>query len=228
MSLISFIIPRNRANDGKELKVIVNEDFARKVLRVVDAGLIDGVGEPDPGKMCVEAAVSFASGEKHTDGPICVARWLRSWKIRLNDTIGWSNDKIRAKGLRRVAIAQLGTFKNLDTDASRTKFFKLLEAECLKIMKEPFQKATNIKGLAHILRCVDMEIEGFSIHSNDSIKDYLKVTHPAWDEDDCLSAIAEMAVQVLIKMKAPGTKFLYLTEKKKAKKTVKAKHKTKR
>ena len=30
-------------------------DIAKKVLATVDAGLVNGVGEPKPGSMCVEA-----------------------------------------------------------------------------------------------------------------------------------------------------------------------------
>ncbi len=82
--------------------------IARKVLTVVDAGLISGLGTPEPGKMCVEAAVCYAMGLPHGDNPDCVSRALRSLKIRLNDSL-WSSDQARAKGLRRLAIAQLGS-----------------------------------------------------------------------------------------------------------------------
>jgi hypothetical protein len=40
----------------------VTEELSRKVLEVVDAGLVSGMGEPTPGKMCVEAAVCYAMG----------------------------------------------------------------------------------------------------------------------------------------------------------------------
>ena len=43
--------------------------IAKKVLETVDAGLVEGRGTPIPGKMCVEAAVAFAMGQKHTDIP---------------------------------------------------------------------------------------------------------------------------------------------------------------
>jgi hypothetical protein len=81
---------------------------ARKVLEVVDAGLVHGMGEPEPGKMCVEAAVCYALGLPHGDDPPCVGKAVREFKIRLNDA-QWSSDKARAKGMRRVAIAQLGS-----------------------------------------------------------------------------------------------------------------------
>ena len=88
-------------------------ETAQKVLDVVDAGLVSGVGKPVPGQMCVEAAVCYAMGLPHGDDPTCVSRALRSLKIKLNDS-NWSSDTARAKGLRRLAVAQLGSRDVLD------------------------------------------------------------------------------------------------------------------
>jgi len=86
----------------------LNEGVARKVLGLVDRGLVQGLGEQVPGEMCVEAAVCFALGLPHGDEPPCVGSAVRAYKIRLNDSI-WSSEQARAKGMRRVAIAQLGS-----------------------------------------------------------------------------------------------------------------------
>ena len=93
----------------------ITEERAQRVLEVVDAGLCNGMGEPELGKMCVEAAVCFAFGEDHNDEPKCVDRQLRSLKIDINDHHVWSSDKSRAKGLRRLAVAQLGTKTKFDS-----------------------------------------------------------------------------------------------------------------
>jgi hypothetical protein len=63
--------------------------------------------------MCVEAAVCFALGLPHGDDPGCVSAPLRRLKIRLNDS-RWSSDRARAAGLRRLAVAQLGSKDVLD------------------------------------------------------------------------------------------------------------------
>jgi hypothetical protein len=84
-----------------------------KVLDVVDAGLVSGVGVAVPGQMCVEAAVCFALGLPHDDDPQCVSRAVRSLKIKLNDAT-WSSDQARACGLRRLAVAQLGSRDKID------------------------------------------------------------------------------------------------------------------
>ena len=93
------------------MTIEITETVARKVLEVVDAGLVKGLGTAKPGSMCVEAAVCYAMGLPHGDNPSCVARSLRSLKIRLNDS-AWSSNEARAKGLRRLAVAQLGSARH--------------------------------------------------------------------------------------------------------------------
>lgn len=88
--------------------MIIDEELAAKVLETVDAGLIQGMGTPVPGHMCVEAAVCYAMGLPHGDEPTCVGSAVRDYKIRINDAM-WSSKEARAAGLRRVAIAQLGS-----------------------------------------------------------------------------------------------------------------------
>ncbi len=92
------------------MTIELSEEIARKVLKIVDAGLVRGVGIPEPGKMCVEAAVCFALGEPHGDRPSCVGPVVRLYKTHLNDSC-WSSNAARAKGLRALSIAQLGSDK---------------------------------------------------------------------------------------------------------------------
>ena len=91
----------------------ITPELAAKVLAIVDAGLTNGIGDPEPGRMCVEAAVCYALGQPHGDNPSCVAPTLRSLNIRLSDS-SWSSNKARANGLRRLALAQLGSVGHLD------------------------------------------------------------------------------------------------------------------
>src|SRR4029077_12951508 len=93
---------------GESSDMKITKQLAMKVLEVVDAGLVSGVGVPEPGKMCVEAAVCFALGEPHGDSPSCVGSAVRKFKIPLNDSC-WSSDAARTTGLRKLAIAQLGS-----------------------------------------------------------------------------------------------------------------------
>jgi len=80
----------------------------QKLVEIVNAGLVSGLGEPRPGNLCVEAAVCLALGEAHSDRPSCVAEPDRVFAIRINDA-AWSSREARAKALMPLALAQLGT-----------------------------------------------------------------------------------------------------------------------
>lgn len=87
---------------------VLTPEIVTKVLTVVDAGLSSGLGIREPGQMCVEAAVCYALNQKHGDNPTCVHPIIREVKITLNDS-SWSSKKVRAEGMRRLAVLQLGT-----------------------------------------------------------------------------------------------------------------------
>ncbi len=107
----------------------INLDIAKKVLETVDAGLVQGMGKPIPGKMCVEAAVCYAMGLPHSDEPTCVSPAIRQLKIKLNDS-NWSSNEARAKGMRRLALAQLGSAGVVDD----RDFAKRVATLAIKVM----------------------------------------------------------------------------------------------
>ena len=133
----------------------VNKALAQKVLSVVDKGLVKGLGDPEPGKMCVEAAVNYALGLPHGDQPKCVGSNVREFKIALNDSY-WPTDKDRTKGMRRLAVAQLGS-DTLDQDEFLTKVGYRCMTTVLPVMvknsinedkdNEFFKKHVNVKKL---------------------------------------------------------------------------------
>lgn len=81
---------------------------AHKIIDILSHGLSSGLGTPKPGEMCVEAAVCYAMDLPHSDKPNCVAESIRKFKIGLNDC-NWSSNQARANGLRKLAVAQLGS-----------------------------------------------------------------------------------------------------------------------
>lgn len=121
----------------------LNRKTVERVLRTVDKGLISGKGEyANPGAMCVEQAVAYATNEVDpgsfdpTDNPACVSYNLSMLKISLNDGLRFDSVKERARVLRRVAIAQLGSRNdgkyNLNWDRFRdllTERLRLLQYE---------------------------------------------------------------------------------------------------
>lgn len=106
------VLPPPRPLTEKEILTIAT---ARRLLKVVDYGLQSGVGVGRPGRMCVEAAVCYAIGlNPIDDDPKCVADVVRAAKIALNDR-DWPSAQARAKGLRQLAVAQLGSKGKVDS-----------------------------------------------------------------------------------------------------------------
>lgn len=202
----------------------ITKDIAVKVLEVVDAGLVNGVGRPVPGQMCVEAAVCYAMGLPHGDDPQCVSRALRSLKIRLNDS-RWSSDTARAKGLRRLAVAQLGSRDVLD---DKEFVRRVVELSIRKAAPVALRAAASIhpdsnhkaKLLAAADRCEKEGTRDAAIEARTVARDAYAAADAAADadayadaaRDRVLSEFAEDVVQILIGMKAPGCVWLELTE----------------
>ena len=86
----------------------ITREIAIKVRDTVDAGLVKGIGVQVPGQMCVEAAVCYAMACLTATNHACVSPAIRQLKIQLNDS-AWSSDKVRGAGMRRLALAQLGS-----------------------------------------------------------------------------------------------------------------------
>jgi hypothetical protein len=79
-----------------------------KFDKILERGLCVGVGRAD-GQMCIEAAITQAMGLPFNDEPACVSAAVCRYKIRLNDSLRWKSPESRAKGLRDLGIAQIGS-----------------------------------------------------------------------------------------------------------------------
>ena len=210
----------------------ITKTICKKVLKVVDAGLCSGKGKPVPGEMCVEEAVTFALGEEFSDEPSCVSPVLRSFKIALNDKY-WSSKKARAEGLRRIAIAQLGTKDTLD----EKEFVKRLAEmtirktvpEAIRLVAEKAAEPHKTDMLAAALECEQVGTRKAAQKANIIVRKYAVATYAATyadaataaatyavaARDKVLAKYAENVVQILIDMKTPGSLFLSITEGKK-------------
>ena len=212
---------------AKEIKI--TRAVAAKVLKVVDAGLSNGLGKPKPGEMCVEAAVCYALGLPHGDNPACVAPALRSLKIALNDK-AWSSPVARAKGMRRLAIIQLGTAGELDEKAFVAAVAEMTIRTFIPIA---LRAAASVKGnAAHkdkleaaADRC---EKEGtkdaaydaanaaayaaaYAAYATANAAAYAAyAAYAAKNRDGILAQFAEAVVQILIRMGVKASKYLDL------------------
>lgn len=194
-------------------KFTVTKELVDKVIETVDAGLVIGMGIPKPSQMCVEAAVNYAMGLPHGDRPTCVSPVIRRLKINLNDRVwswSWSGEgdkKVRAKGLRRLAVAQLGT---ADFTPEQNLEFAQRYAKAV-LPPDKFENSYAADYAAQAERNLeDYRKLGFSKLFLDASLDYAghATVYANSDSSMPLAEKAEIAVQILIDMKAPATDFI--------------------
>lgn len=118
---------------------MITQELVEKLIDVVDQGLCYGIGRPIPGQMCVEAAVCYSMGLPHGDKPTCVLADIRNLKIALNDK-SWSSNVARARGLRRLAVAQLGS-----TELDAKKFReRILDVVLRRVVPRALRSAAKV------------------------------------------------------------------------------------
>lgn len=158
---------------------------------ILERGLCIGVGSPS-GQMCIEAAITQAMGLPFSDEPECVTEAVHQFKIRLNDSRQWVSPESRAKALRSLGIAQIGS-KGIVSDVEFTK--RLSEKIIRKLLPQLFREIfpANEKLLAVALRC-EQEGTDSAAYSADSEK--------------YLILVADLALEVLKELKSPGCEWL--------------------
>jgi hypothetical protein len=128
----------------------VTLETARNVAEVVGKGLCYGLGKPEPGKMCVEAAVCYAMGLPHSDEPPCVSDAVRAAKIQLNDS-KWSSDRARGMGMLAVAVGQLGSKDVVDDQ----RFVEMFLWRVVREIVGPFFDKIGLPAHAEAMRSAD-------------------------------------------------------------------------
>ena len=202
----------------------ITRTTARKVLEVVDAGLVKGLGKPVPGQMCVEAAVCYALGLPHGDEPDCVSPALRSLKIALNDA-DWSSNAARAAGLRKLAILQLGTAEGFDEKEffTRVALFvgQTILADCFTELAASHawtpEHLSDLTAAAAALRTIKTlsELESAARSSRSAAESAAlsvewSVESAERARDKVLAIFAEGVAQILIAMGVQSAKWLGL------------------
>ena len=112
---------------------------------ILKRGLCAGLGTPN-GQVCIEAAIALAMGLPFSDAPTCVEKNIIVFKIALNDQ-SWSTEEARAKGLRNIGIAQIGSKDVVDgivfQQLLTTKLIKTLIPDLFKKVFKPGSAAFN-------------------------------------------------------------------------------------
>jgi hypothetical protein len=163
----------------------VTLETARKVAEVVGKGLCAGMGKPEPGKMCVEAAVCYAMGLPHSDEPPCVSDAVRAVKIQLNDS-KWSSDRARGAGMLAVAVGQLGSKGVVDDQ----RFVEMFLWRVVREIVCPFFDKIGLPAHAEAMRSADTldSLERSAVTANKLCDDAL-----AANVADCVAKAAYAA-----------------------------------
>ena len=202
----------------------LSREVAQKVLQTVDAGLVKGLGQPIPGQMCVEAAVNYALGLPHGDEPQCVGSAVRAFKIRLNDS-AWPSDKDRTEGMRKLAIAQLGS----DTiDQNEFSIYVVVET-VKRILPIAFRAAASLipahkdalEGAAVVCEAVvDLASARVAASAGKDIAyaayaasaAYAAYAASSKKRLEVLRLCAQIGLEAMIALKSPGCEWLDLCE----------------
>jgi hypothetical protein len=202
----------------------ITRETITKIHSLLDQGLVCGLGKPIPGRMCVEAAINYALGLPHGDDPGCVASSLRRLKIALNDAM-WSSNAARAEGMRRLAIAQLGSKDVLDEALFARKcalsvahLWKMpnivrqyLETgdESIRVEARDIAAAAAAYAAAYAARSARSAAYAYAAaRAADAVAAYAADADADVASDKVLGDFAESIVQILIEMNAPGVQWL--------------------
>ena len=138
----------------------VTSELVGRIEEILGRGLCHGQGDPSK-QMCVEAAVCYAMGLPHGDNPPCVGEAVRFFKMSLNDST-WSSDLARANGMRKIAIAQLGS-NTLD----QVEFARIISEKTIRILIPTLFREV-FKDKEACLRAADLcEMGGGSTYAAD-------------------------------------------------------------
>jgi hypothetical protein len=180
----------------------ITKKHIEDLLKLFSRGLISGAGQ-DPNHFCVQQAVhKVLDGEleaQKSDRPPqwCVKDEICSFGIRMNDAHGWGGVTNRAKGLRRFAVAELGSNKINYADFHR----KLVDKLSGKITPLP-----NEHQSVTINRFMENRIDGMT-------------------PTERLTFLANAAADVLAELGTEGSQFLHLLDEPDKKKQKEETHK---
>lgn len=185
---------------------------------ILSRGLCKGQGDRD-GQMCIEAAICTVLGLPHSDDPKCVSKAVRSFKIALNDK-RWSSPKARAKGLRDLGLAQLGSKGVVDDE----EFTARLTEKIIRVLLPTFVREFYHNN-PDLLTAADFcEKDGTVEAARDLHRISTYVAYPvyaaafyslhrtlcldAYTGDKYLNLVASLALEVLRELKSPGVSLL--------------------
>ena len=187
-------------------KTLNFETIIPKFDAILSRGLCSGVGDRD-GQMCIEAAICAALDLPHGDNPSCVEPAIRSYKIALNDKT-WTSPKARAKGLRNLGIAQIGSNGVVDGH----EFTKRLAKRTIQVLlPEMVRSIPRLAKQAQLAKVCERE-GTFEAAIDLGRALYAAAFYAAAPlkkrTDKYLLLSASLALEVLCELKSPGCEWI--------------------
>lgn len=146
--------------------------------KILEKGLCQGAGSPN-GQMCIEQAVCCSLGLKISDRPACVTAEVINFKIRLNDC-HWSSPNARAKGLRNLGIAQIGSLGVISHYAFngrlQEKFIKILIPNLIRRFFNDQQSCLDVATKCELFPTVDSCSEAYRIIDGYALNNSVEVS----------------------------------------------------
>jgi hypothetical protein len=210
----------------KREKMFKLEEFdIKKFDSILDRGLCNGIGKQGS-QVCIEAAICETLGLEHSDDPLCVASAVRAFKIKLND-FSWSSPESRARGLRDLGIAQLGSLGVIDNiefiSLITKKTIQILipklyreifpdNQECLEVALECEIKGTNAAAYAAAYAAANAAAYAAANAAVNAAADAAAnaayAAANAADSDKYLILASNLCLEVLKELKSPGVALL--------------------
>jgi hypothetical protein len=195
----------------------ITKELVDKIKHLLSFGLVKGLGKPIPGQMCVEALIANALGKEHTDlNYECVLPLLNKIKINLNDC-DWSSNEARAKGMAKLAIAQLGS-NILDEHVFIQKFEAKVDEKLLPYLVKKHKERDPRQSF----RLDELTAGGWNRETANKLRkysyhycnnyyyyyNYYYIYYFRNFGDEWLNLVADTILEVLIEMKSPGCEWI--------------------
>jgi hypothetical protein len=212
----------------------MNAETVAEILSAIDAGLVHGSVAADlPGQTALWGAIRSVSRSTR------IAEPLVRLSVRLNDAY-WSSTAERAKGLRRLAIAQLDSGKSFDDAEFGRRVIDLLAGEIVPVALRSVsllgaadlcERERTVESIKDARVVLQSQPDSYATrHAVDSctfalgtVADVALAVDAAEmaaaadafmrnaGRDAVLARFAEGVVQILIGMRAPGRRWLGMT-----------------
>lgn len=112
--------------------------------------LVNGIGDPDRGKLCLMSLVSFLAGEAHSDTPRTASPLIREYAVPINDGM----DRPMRQRLKPFAPRIIGTSDCHDGERAELLYQAMVQEvfpEALRDLQQFSERSPRVQPGGHLL-----------------------------------------------------------------------------